>query len=228
MWGRFGGQKLLLLRFNLARQFRKIFALTLNRDIDTCFQSVTLQLLSGSDRSSLSENEEEKDKSDDVKQPEDTLHWNVPVKNERETKEDHKAEPDLHRVSESYIEIAEEEGRATESKTQSQVKKLVATNIHQDISTNLNKTAPGYEVEKQQAENSASQTSAGHSSTECDNPDKSEPDRSSPGSAAPNERIVDDSAHVGEVNDTPPKDLRHPSSPPPRSELQNNSGSYPR
>lgn len=178
---------------------------------------MTLQLLSGSDRSSPSKNEEEKDKSDDVKQPEDRLHWDVPVKNEREIKEDHKAEPDLRQVSESYIETAEEEGRVT------------ATNIHQAISTNLNKmTAPGYEVEKQQAENFASQISAGNSPTECDNPDDYEPDRSSPGSAGPNKRIVDDGGHVGEVNNTSLKGLRHPSSPPPIDELQNNSGSYPR
>lgn len=190
---------------------------------------MTLQLLSGSDKSSLSKNEEEKDKSDYVKQPEDTLHWNVPVKNEREIKEDHEAEPDLHQVSESYMEIAEEEGRVTVSKTQIQVKKLIATNIHQAISTNLNKmTAPGSEVEKQQAENSASQISAGDCSTECDNPDDYELDRSSPGSAGPNKRIVDDGGHVGEVNNTSLKGLRHPSSPPPISELQNNSGSYPR
>lgn len=188
---------------------------------------MTLQLLSGSDRSSLSKNEEEKDKSDDVKQPEDTLHWNVPVKNEREIKEDHEAEPDLRQVSESYMEIAEEEG--TESKTQIQVKKLIATNIHQAISINLNKmTTPGSEVEKQQAENSASQISAGDCSTECDNPDDYEPDRTSPGGAGPNKRIVDDGGHVGEVNNSSLKGLRHPSSLPPISELQNNSGSYPR
>lgn len=223
-----GGQKLLLLRLNLARQFRKIFSLTLNRDIDTCFQSVTLQLLSGSDRSSLTKNEEEKDKSDDVKQPEDTLHWDVPVKNEREIKEEHKAEPDPRQVSESCIEIAEEEGRVTESETRSQVKESIATNIHQAVSTNPNEmTAPGYQVEKQQAENSASQISAGDSPTECDNPDDYELDRSSPGSAGPNKQIVDDGGHV-EVNDTSLKSLRPTSSPPPISELQNNSGSYPR
>lgn len=191
---------------------------------------MTLQLLSGSGGSSLSKNEEEKDKSNDVKQPEDTLHWNVPAKNEREMKEDRKAEPDLRQVSESYTETAEEEGRVTESKTQGQVKKLIATNIHQaTTSTNLNKmTAPGHEVEKPQAENSASQISAGDTSTERVNPDDYEPDRSSPGSAGPNKRVVDDGGHVGEVNNTSPKGLRHPSSPPPISELQNDSGSYPR
>lgn len=216
--------------------------------MDIFFQNVTLQLLTDTDRSSLrlSKNEEE-DKSDDVKQREETHHQNEHVNGKREVKEDHVAELDFHQVSETQMDeeaMAEEEtDTVTESKTQSQAEELTDTDLHPDLSTELKlqeTAAVESEVHQEQAEHSVPETSAEEKATNKPaDPDDDEPGESSPcedGQEAVSERnaavssevdkeSVDDGEHVGEMNAASPKAFRPPANPPPPpSALQNSSG----
>ncbi|XP_038559429.1 FK506-binding protein 15 isoform X1 [Micropterus salmoides] len=109
--------------------------------IVSTIKNVTLQLLSGTDRSSLSrvkeEEEEEEDDSDDLKQREEGPHQNEHVNGERDVKEDeteekeHSTESDSHHVSETQVDqevAAEKETEtATEVKVQSQAEALETT-----------------------------------------------------------------------------------------------------
>ncbi|KAM9360502.1 FK506-binding protein 15 [Symphorus nematophorus] len=142
--------------------------------IVTTIKNVTLQLLSGADRSSRksSKNEEEvedeeEEESDDVRQKEETSHQNVHVNGEREVKEEeeekeHVAESDSHQVGETQIvqDVAAEKDTVSESKTQSQEETLAATDAH-PVSSNESKpqetaaSAAEPEVQQEQAEHTA-------------------------------------------------------------------------
>lgn len=189
---------------------------------------MTLQLLSGTDRPSLtpSENEEEKGENEsvDAKQREDTPH----VNGEREVKEDHVAELDSQPVSvtqtDEEVAAKERTDRVNESKAHSQT---VATDLHPDLTTEpkpQETAAPESEVQQEQTENSVPERA----------PDKSaDPGDDEPGESLPcedgQEAVSDRNAAVGEMNVAPPKAFAPPSNPPPPpNALQNISGSEPR
>ncbi|XP_034451622.1 FK506-binding protein 15 isoform X1 [Hippoglossus hippoglossus] len=118
--------------------------------IVSTIKNVTLQLLSGTQGSSVlpkkeedeeDAEEQEEEASDDVKQREEKPRQNVHVNGERQVKEEeeeekeeeHEAELDSHHVSETQMnqDIGQEETEtSTESKTQSQSETLQATDLH--------------------------------------------------------------------------------------------------
>ncbi|XP_051278238.1 FK506-binding protein 15 isoform X2 [Dicentrarchus labrax] len=140
--------------------------------IVTTIKNVTLQLLSGTDGSSLKsgKNEEkaeekEEEESDDVKQRderEETPHQNVHVNGEREVKEEeqHVAELASHQVGETQMD--QEEAAEKELKTQSQAEGLAATDLHPVSSTEskpLETEVAEAEVQSKQAEHSVPESS---------------------------------------------------------------------
>ncbi|XP_029295812.1 FK506-binding protein 15 isoform X2 [Cottoperca gobio] len=209
--------------------------------IVTTIKNVTLQLLSGTDRSSLRPNkkeekgdEEEEEEGDDVKQRQESVQ-NVHVNGDREVKEkeDHEAESDSHQVSETQMdeEVAavKETETVTESVTesQSQAEALQATDLNPVSSTEPN-TQETAECEVQQV-----------ISTEEKDPDKAadpedEPDESAPpedGEQTVSERNaavsseVDNREHDGEMHAASQKAFGPPANPPPPpNALPNSSG----
>lgn len=116
--------------------------------MDIYFQNVTLQLLTGTDKSSMrqseNENEKKKDRIDEVKQREERLHQNEHVNSERKVKEDHVIGPS-HQVIETQMDekvgAEEETNKVTESRTQ----------IHPNVNTELKlQETPAAEFEVQQ------------------------------------------------------------------------------
>lgn len=118
---------------------------------------MTLQLLTGSERSSPSKNGEEEDKSDDVKQSEDASRVSTTTEDKSEMKE--------NEVSESYVEIAKEEmDRTAESNVNVQATAAVRPEQQQQEEGETAPAAPAAEI------------SPGENSVDSENPDKSEPD----------------------------------------------------
>ncbi|XP_073322595.1 FK506-binding protein 15 isoform X2 [Pagrus major] len=170
--------------------------------IVTTIKNVTLQLLSGTDGSSLrqSKNEEEaeaeeEEENDDVKQREDAPHQNVHVNGEREVteeekkEEEHAVKSDSHQVSENQIEqdvVAEKEtDKVTGPKTQSQEEASVSTDLYPVSSTELKPqetAAAESELHHEQADSSVPKTST----EEKDTSKSADPD-DGPGQSSPPE-----------------------------------------
>lgn len=203
--------------------------------MDICFQNVTLQLLTGTDRSSVrpceNEKEEEKDRSDEVKQGDEKLYQNEYMNGERKVKKDHVIEPESHQVSETQMdELVEEEepDTVTESKTQ----------IHPNMNTKLKlqeTPAAEFEVQQEHGAHFVPETSAEENANKSPDPDKDKHDKSLPREneqEAPSEmnstlsseeaKESDNGTYVNTVSTKafgPPIDP-----PPPPTELQNSSG----
>ncbi|XP_040011066.1 FK506-binding protein 15 isoform X2 [Xiphias gladius] len=166
--------------------------------IVTTIKNVTLQLLSGTDRSSFLPKKEEKAKdqeeeeSDDVKEREEKPHQNVHVNGERQIKEEekeeeeHMAELDSHQISENQMnqEVAavKEIETVTESKTQSQAEALQATDLHPVSSTErkTHEKAAESEVQQEQGEHSVPETTKETKDTNKSADPDDGPDESSP------------------------------------------------
>lgn len=207
--------------------------------MDICFQNVTLQLLTGTDRSSVrpseNEKEEEKDRSDEVKQREEKLHQNEYVNGERKVKEDHVIEPESHQVSETQMDeqvgAEEEPNTVTESKTQ----------IHPNMNTELKlqeTPAAEFEVQQEHGAHFVPETSAEENTNKSADPDKDKHGKSLPceneqeavsemNSTLSSEvdKESDNGTHVGEINIVSTKAFGPPiNPPPPPTALQNSSG----
>ncbi|GAA6226673.1 FK506-binding protein 15 isoform X3 [Lates japonicus] len=165
--------------------------------IVTTIKNVTLQLLSGTDRSSsLSKKQEEAEEqeekeSDDVKQREERSHQNVHVNGERQVQEEEKegeepvAELDSHQVSEAQINqevsVENETETVTELKTQSQAEASQAAHHHPVLSTEQEPhgtAATESEVQQEQGEHSVPKTPTepnDRSTDPDDGPDESSP-----------------------------------------------------
>ncbi|XP_035514553.1 FK506-binding protein 15 isoform X2 [Morone saxatilis] len=185
--------------------------------IVTTIKNVTLQLLSGTDRSSLKSSkneekaeEEEEEESDDVKQREEREekpHQNVHVNGEREVKEEeqHVAELASHQVGETQMD--QEEAAEKELKTQSQVEGLAATDLHPVSSTESKplETKAEAEVQSKQAEHSGpdSSTEAEVQSKQAEHsgPDSSTEEEDTKKSADPDDKPDESS---------PPEDAQEP------------------
>lgn len=206
-------------------------------------QNVTLQLLSGTNKSSMSKKEDEEE-SDDVKQTEKELHQNVHENGEREDKEEEKEEEThvvevaFKQVSEPQVnqKVASEEEAKTvsESETQSQAEPLQASDLHSVSSAGLKP-----EVEQEQGEHSIPETTTEQKDTiKSADPDDEPDENSSPENgqetvsepnASLNSKVarenVDNSEHVEEMNAASQKAFGPPANPPPPpNALQNNPG----
>uniref|UniRef100_UPI0037E76F6C FK506-binding protein 15 isoform X2 n=1 Tax=Semicossyphus pulcher TaxID=241346 RepID=UPI0037E76F6C len=212
--------------------------------IVTTIKNVTLQLLSGTDRSlqkprKSEEEAENEEESDDVKQREEISQQNVHLNGEREEKkEEEEHEAYSHQVSESRkdqeVAAEKETETVTEYKTESQTETLEA-NDPQPVSTAETKpqeteaAAPAEcEVEEKQVEPPVSETSTEQKDTRSADPEDGPDERSPPAdrpetvseikAAASSEKDkdrVDDGEHVGEMNAAPEKAFAPPVNPPP-------------
>nr|XP_019957896.1 PREDICTED: FK506-binding protein 15 [Paralichthys olivaceus] len=221
--------------------------------IVTTIKNVTLQLLSGTQGSSVlpkkeeDTEEQEEEASDDVKQREEKPHQNVHVNGERQVKEDekeeeeeHEAELDSHHVSETQvnqdISAQEETETLTESKTQSQSETLQATDLHPVSSSEGLRQDPAAAAESEEQQEQGEHP-VPESPTESRDSNKSAPaDDGSDQSAAPDdgqERAAESSEvgkenmdkreHVGEINADPEKAFGPPANPPPPPDTVQNS-----
>ncbi|XP_069378932.1 FK506-binding protein 15 isoform X2 [Paralichthys olivaceus] len=221
--------------------------------IVTTIKNVTLQLLSGTQGSSVlpkkeeDTEEQEEEASDDVKQREEKPHQNVHVNGERQVKEDekeeeeeHEAELDSHHVGETQvnqdISAQEETGTLTESKTQSQSETLQATDLHPVSSSEGLRQDPAAAAESEEQQEQGEHP-VPESPTESRDSNKSAPaDDGSDQSAAPDdgqERAAESSEvgkenmdkreHVGEINADPEKAFGPPANPPPPPDTVQNS-----
>ncbi|XP_022065533.2 FK506-binding protein 15 isoform X5 [Acanthochromis polyacanthus] len=218
--------------------------------IVSTIKNVTLQLLSGTNKSALrphkeeeEEAEEEEEESEDVKQSEEKPLQNVNGKKE-ESKQEEKEEEEsvadsgsLH-VSEVQVDqdAASENETETvlESKTQSQAEASAATDLH-SVSTTAPEpqetAAAESEVHHEQGQPSAPETCEGSESAHPDDgPDKSLPPEDgqavvSDSKAAVSTEVGPERAPVEELNDAPHKAFGPPANPPPPPNmLQTNSG----
>uniref|UniRef100_A0A3Q1FCB9 peptidylprolyl isomerase n=1 Tax=Acanthochromis polyacanthus TaxID=80966 RepID=A0A3Q1FCB9_9TELE len=219
--------------------------------IVSTIKNVTLQLLSGTNKSALrpheeeeeEEAEEEEEESEDVKQSEEKPLQNVNGKKE-ESKQEEKEEEEsvadsgsLH-VSEVQVDqdAASENETETvlESKTQSQAEASAATDLH-SVSTTAPEpqetAAAESEVQHEQRQPSAPETCEGSESVHPDDgPDKSLPPEDeqavvSDSKAAVSTEVGPERAPVEELNDAPHKAFGPPANPPPPPNmLQTNSG----
>lgn len=204
--------------------------------IVTTIKNVTLQLLSGTDSSSLRPSKKEEEEEEE--EEEHNAHVNGGREEVRE-------ESDSHQVSETQTdqEVAAEKQTetATESKTQSQTEALEATDLSPVPPTEPKpqETAES-EEQQEQAEHPVPEISTEEKDTNrSPNPDD-EPEESSPPeedgqetlsetSAAVTSEVdkesVDDGEHVEEIHTAPQKAFRPPDNPPPPpNALPNSSG----
>ncbi|XP_018524829.1 FK506-binding protein 15 isoform X3 [Lates calcarifer] len=217
--------------------------------IVTTIKNVTLQLLSGTDRSpSLSKKKEEAEEqeekeSDDVKQREERPHQNVQVNGERQVQEEEKeeeepvAELDSHQVSEAQINqevsVENETETVTELKTQSQAELSQATHHHPVLSTEQEPhgtAAAESEVQQEPGEHSVPK----NPTDPDDGPDESSPpedeqetvlERNAAMSSEVGGESLDKGDHVGEMNAASQKAFGPPANPPPPpTALQNSPG----
>ncbi|XP_030579634.1 FK506-binding protein 15 isoform X1 [Archocentrus centrarchus] len=152
--------------------------------IVTTIKNVTLQLLSGEERSATrpikkeEEMEEEEEKSENVKQKAEKPHQNVHVNGEREVRKDekeeeHVADLDSHQVSDTLVgqeEAAEKETETgSEAKRTSQQEHSESTNIHAVATTEIESqdtvvvaaiAAPQCEVSQEEGQQAAPESSA--------------------------------------------------------------------
>ncbi|XP_076587173.1 FK506-binding protein 15 isoform X2 [Chaetodon auriga] len=194
--------------------------------IVTTIKNVTLQLLSGTERSSpsLSKNEEEDQESDDVKQREETPHQNVHVngekgvKEEEKEEEEHVVESDSHQVSETQMDqgvAAEKEtDTATESETQSQAEAVAATDLHPVSSTEvkLQETASSeseVQQEQEQAEHSVQESCAEVKDAKKSADPDDEPGESSPPENEQEAASEKNAAVSSEVDKESTADINH-------------------
>nr|XP_046241602.1 FK506-binding protein 15 isoform X3 [Scatophagus argus] len=217
--------------------------------IVTTIKNVTLQLLSGTERSSLrpskneeeGEEEEEEEESDDVQQREELPQTNIHVNGEREVKEDEKkeeepvAELDSHQVSETQMDqeaAAEKETETiTESQPQSKAEALAANDLHPVSSSELKSketTVMEPEVQQEQAERSVS-TEEKDTNSSADPEDEpadgqeSVSERNAAVSIEVHKESMDDGEHVGEMTAASQKAFGPPANPPPPPSAPQNS-----
>lgn len=213
--------------------------------IVSTIKNVTLQLLSGTDKSALrphkkeeEEAEEEKEEeSEDVKQSEEEPLQNVHVNGKKEAKQEEKEEEEnvadsgSLRVGEIQVDqdaaTEKEAETVTESKTQSQAEASENTDLHSVSTTALQppETAAESEVQHEQGQPSAPETHEGNKSTHSDDgPDKTLPPEDGQESVPDSETAVStevdperagDRAPVEELNDAPQKAFGPPTNPPP-------------
>uniref|UniRef100_A0A3Q4B3S1 peptidylprolyl isomerase n=1 Tax=Mola mola TaxID=94237 RepID=A0A3Q4B3S1_MOLML len=208
--------------------------------IVTTIKNVTLKLLTDSDRTSLrqSKNEEEEEENEKEGLKQETSHQNVHVNGEREVKQEHVAERDSQRVSET--QMGKETDTVTESKIQSQ--ELMGTDVHpENTELKLQEEAAAAadpELEQEQPEHSAPETSTEEKAPNRSTDPDDEPAESllredgqetvSETTAVSNEvgkESADDGENVGENNAAFLKAFRPPANPPPPPNvLQNSSG----
>ncbi|XP_078106433.1 FK506-binding protein 15 isoform X3 [Sander vitreus] len=213
--------------------------------IVTTIKNVTLQLLSGTDRSpprpvkKEEEAEEEEEESEDVKQRQETVQ-NVHVNDDRGVKEEekeeveHEAESDSHQVSETQVdrEVAAEKETVMESNAQSPPE---ATDLNPDshAEPKLQET-PESEVQQEQAGRQQNEKDTNKSADPGDEPGQSSPpedgqetvsERDAAVSSEEDKESVDDGEHVEEMHAASLKAFGPPANPPPPpSALLNSSG----
>ncbi|XP_032371886.1 FK506-binding protein 15 isoform X2 [Etheostoma spectabile] len=215
--------------------------------IVTTIKNVTLQLLSGTDRSPLrvikkeeEAEKEEEEESKDVKQGQETVQ-NVHVNGDREVKEEekeeeeHEAESDSHQVSETQMDQEVAAEKETETVTESNAQSPPgATDLHPDSPT---------EPKLQETESEVQQKQAGHQQKEKninkpvdpgDEPDQSSPPEDGQDTVSPKNTAVsseedkeslDNGEHVEEMHAASLKAFGPPANPPPPpTALPNSSG----
>uniref|UniRef100_A0AAQ5YE03 peptidylprolyl isomerase n=1 Tax=Amphiprion ocellaris TaxID=80972 RepID=A0AAQ5YE03_AMPOC len=219
--------------------------------IVSTIKNVTLQLLSGTDKSALKphkkeeEAEEKEEESEAVKQSEEKPLQNVHVNGKKEAKQEENedgenvADSGSLRVGEIQVDQSaateKEAETVTESKTQSQAEASQATDLHSVSTTALQPqetaAAAESEVQHEQGQPSATETYEGNESTHPDDgPDTSLPPEDgqeavSDSKAAVSTEVDPERAPVDEPNDAPQKAFGPPANPPPPPNmLQNNSG----
>ncbi|XP_049434719.1 FK506-binding protein 15 isoform X1 [Epinephelus fuscoguttatus] len=222
--------------------------------IVTTIKNVTLQLLSGTDSSSLTSSvkeeeaeEEEEEETDYVKQRQETVqsaHVNGDreVKEEEKEGEEHKAYSDSHRVSETQMDegVAAEKETETVTKTQSEVEALEDTDLNPVSPSELKveKTAKSEEEQEQAGcsvpEISPEEKDTNRSTDPDDKPDESSSlqdaqetvsERNAAVSSEVETESVDDGEHVGEMHAASQKAFGPPANPPPPpNALPNSSG----
>ncbi|XP_042344077.1 FK506-binding protein 15 [Plectropomus leopardus] len=205
--------------------------------IVTTIKNVTLQLLSGADRSALrarkkeeEAEEEEEEESNDVRQQQETVQ-NVHVNGDREVKEEEKEEEEHKAESHQVSETEMEEEVAGEKETESVTETQSQEELSED--TDLSPVSPSELKVQKTAECEGQQEQAGHSALEnspeetkiskCADSDD-EPDESSPpedGQDTVSERKdavsgeVDDGELGGEQHAASQGAFGPPANPPP-------------
>ncbi|XP_070690164.1 FK506-binding protein 15 [Pempheris klunzingeri] len=214
--------------------------------IVTTIKNVTLQLLSGTDGSSLrtSKNKEEveEEESDHVKQREETPHQNEHVNGEREVKEQEGQALDLDSNQVRETQMDQEVAAEKEKETVTDEEALEAADLHPVLSAEpkpQETASVESKAEQEEAEHSASEASREERDTnrcaESDvEPDESPPpeagqetvsDRSVAEGSEVNEKSADDGEHAGEMNTASQEAYGPPANPPPPpNALQNSSG----
>ncbi|XP_056232583.1 FK506-binding protein 15 isoform X4 [Seriola aureovittata] len=211
--------------------------------IVSTIKNVTLQLLSGSDTSSLHKKEkeaeeaeeQEEEESDDVKRKKEKPHQNVHVNGERQVKEEekeeeeeeHVAELDSHHISGTQMnqDVAAEieTETVTESKTQSQTEASQATDLHPASSTEHKPQGTEFEVQQELGETTPEPEDK--SADPDDGFDESSPpeDEQEPVSGKNNVE------HEAEINTASQKAFGPPADPPPPpTALQDSSAEHAR
>ncbi|XP_039658741.1 FK506-binding protein 15 isoform X2 [Perca fluviatilis] len=214
--------------------------------IVTTIKNVTLQLLSGTDRSpprpvKKEEEEEEEEESEDVMQRQESVQ-NVHVNGERGVKEqekeeeEHEAESDSHQVSETQVDREVAAEKETETVTESNAQSPPeAADLHPDSPTEpkLQETAEP-EVQQEQAGHQQNEKDTNKPADPGDEPDQSSPpedgqetvsERNAAVSSEEDKESVDDGEHVEEMHAASLKAFGPPANPPPPpSALPNSSG----
>lgn len=179
-------------------QLKKILYQTLSKRIAVCFQNVTLQLLTGSERSSPSGGGEVKDGSDQVKRSEEVSCADETTENMREKKQGGVSEPPPETAKEEIV-------RATESSVN--VEETAAPGLeHQQLG---DKSAAAAAAAAASAAAAAVTISPQENSLDSENPDESELEQT----------VHDDpggeDGDGGEVDVTSSSSFTPPANPPP-------------
>lgn len=207
--------------------------------LDIFPQNVTLHLLSGTNKSSVSKKEEETEEEDkeesDVEPTEKKLYHNVHENGEREVKEEeqgeHVVEVASQDISETQAnqEVAEKDTKTvSESETQGPAESLLATDVHPVSLTELKPQETAEECEEQQEQG---KTAAEHNDNlKSAFPNEDDPDNdetmSEPNadlSSKAGKEIVDDGEHVEETFGDAQKAFGPPTNPPPPPNALQNS-----
>uniref|UniRef100_A0A7N6AIL4 peptidylprolyl isomerase n=1 Tax=Anabas testudineus TaxID=64144 RepID=A0A7N6AIL4_ANATE len=207
--------------------------------IVTTIKNVTLHLLSGTNKSSVSKKEEETEEEDkeesDVEPTEKKLYHNVHENGEREVKEEeqgeHVVEVASQDISETQAnqEVAEKDTKTvSESETQGPAESLLATDVHPVSLTELKPQETAEECEEQQEQG---KTAAEHNDNlKSAFPNEDDPDNdetmSEPNadlSSKAGKEIVDDGEHVEETFGDAQKAFGPPTNPPPPPNALQNS-----
>lgn len=200
--------------------------------MDICFQNVTLQLLTGTDRPSLrpgtDKEEEEEDKSDDVQQQQETSNQNV--NGERE--EQSVAESDPGRLDDVEVEEVEETVTEMVPQKQEEESDLHANNAEHGVQEREAESL----VQQEQPEESVVETSAEETSSpvdpnretsessQCEGQQETVSEQDAAVSTEVEKVCIEDGMLVGEKNATCPKAFGPPPNPPPPpNPVQNSS-----